>query len=246
MLDFTGQNVVVTGGTRGIGRAVVEAFLDRGATVIATYVSHDAGAESLKEQNSGRKERLFVEKFNVADYDAAESFFSSYPERYGDLHVLVNNSGIRRDSILATMKKQDWEEVLAVNLTGAYHMCKFGVQVMMPQRYGRIVNITSPCGRFGFEGQSNYAASKAGLIGMTRSLSKETAKRKITVNCVSPGFVATELIAGLSKELADSYKKQVPLKRFAPPEEIAPAVLFLASKEASYITGETIEVSGGL
>ena len=245
MFDFSDQNVIVTGGTRGIGRAVAEAFLAAGATVVASYRGNDEAAHAFKEQ-APASDRLHLAKFDVADYDAVERFFRDFPEQHGAPHVLVNNAGIRRDSVLAMMTQDDWLSVINTNLTGAYNMCKFGVQAMMSERYGRIVNITSPCGRFGFEGQANYAASKAGMIGMSRSLSKEVAKRKITVNCVSPGFVETELIADLPEDLAKEYKKTVPLKRFAKPDEIAHAVLFLATREAAYITGATLEVTGGL
>ncbi len=245
MFDFSDQTVIVTGGTRGIGRAVAEAFLNAGAAVIANYRGNDAAAQAFKA-DAPHAERLHLAKFDVADYDGVESFFRDFADRYGALHVLVNNAGIRRDSVLAMMPEEDWRSVIDTNLTGTYHMCKFGVQAMMGERYGRIVSITSPCGHFGFEGQANYAASKAGMIGMTRSLSKEVAKRKITVNCVSPGFVETELIDDLPEELAKGYKSMVPLKRFAKPDEVAHAVLFLATREAAYITGETLEVSGGL
>ncbi len=243
MFDFSGQTVIVTGGVRGIGRAAAQAFLDAGATVVANYRSNDEAARAFKAQAG---DRLHLAKFDVADYDAVERFFREFPDRFGTLHVLVNNAGVRRDSVLAMMSRDDWKTVIDTNLTGAYNMCKFGVQAMMSERYGRIVNITSPCGRFGFEGQANYAASKAGLVGLTRSLSKEVAKRHITVNCVSPGFVETDLIRDLPEDLAKEYKKTVPMKRFAKPEEIAYAVLFLASRDAAYITGVTLEVSGGL
>ena len=162
------------------------------------------------------------------------------------MSVLVANSGIRRDGILATMSPGDWDDVLRANLTGGYVMAKFAVQNMMRQRYGRILFTTSPAGRFGFEGQGNYSASKAGQVGLMRSLCKEVAKRKITVNCVSPGFIATELLDDLPDALRDEYRKSVPAKRFGTPEEVASAVLYLASAEASYITGATLDITGGL
>ena len=245
MFDFTDQTVIVTGGIRGIGRAVAEAFLAAGATVVASYRSNDEAAQAFQGAACA-PDRLRLAKFDVADYDAVERFFHDFAEQHDALHVLVNNAGVRRDSVLAMMGRDDWQRVIDTNLTGAYNMCKFGVQAMMAERYGRIVNVTSPCGRFGFEGQANYAASKAGMVGMTRSLSKEVAKRKITANCVSPGFVETDLISDLPEELAKEYKKMVPLRRFAKPEEIAHAVLFLASRDAAYISGATLEVAGGL
>ncbi len=243
MFDFSDQNAVVTGGTRGIGRAVSEAFLGAGATVVAVYAGNDDAANSFKGEAG---ERLHLAKLDVADEGTVEGFFRDFQEKHGALHILVNNAGIRRDSVLAMMSREDWQRVLDVNLTGAYNMCKFAVQAMMGERYGRIISVTSPCGRFGFEGQANYAASKAGIVAMTRSLSKEVAKRNITANCVSPGFVATDLINDLSEELAEKYKKSVPMKRFGEPNEIAHAVLFLATRQAAYISGATLEVTGGL
>lgn len=243
MFDFSNQSVIVTGGTRGIGRAVSEAFLAAGAAVTALYAGNDDAANAFADEAD---ERLVVAKCDVSDIDAVESFFDKFRDEHDALHVLVNNAGIRRDSVLAMMSTENWQRVLDVNLTGAYNMCKFGVQMMMGERYGRIINITSPCGRFGFEGQANYAASKAGIVAMTRSLSKETARRKITANCVSPGFVSTELIGDLPEELAEEYRKMVPMKRFAEPSEIAYSVLFLATDAASYITGATLEITGGL
>lgn len=247
MFDFSGQTAVVTGGTRSIGRAISEAFLKAGAKVIATYAGNDAAAEAfVRECGAGAQGRLFVEKFDVADIAAVEAFFGGFAARFGTLEILVNNSGIRRDSVLAMMNPADWQRVIDVNLTGVFNMCRFGVREMMSNRYGRIINITSPSGKMGIEGQSNYAASKAGMVALSRSLSKEVAKRKITVNCVSPGFIDTDLIADLPEELAKKYKADVPLQRFGQPEEVAYAVLALAAKEAAYITGATLEVTGGL
>ncbi len=246
MQDFTDQTILVTGGTRGIGATVTTAFLERGARVIATYVGNDQRATAFRHEAGAAGSRLFLEKFDIADYAAVETFFSTFPEKYGTLQVLVNNAGIRKDSVLGMMNPGDWNRVIQVNLTGTFNMCKFAVQLMLTERYGRIINITSPSGKFGFEGQANYAASKAGQVALTRSLSKETAKRKITVNCVSPGFIDTELIADLPREQAKAYRQSVPMKRFGTTAEVAYAVLVLAAREASYITGSVLEVTGGL
>ena len=242
--DYSSYNVIVTGGTRGIGRAIVEAFLNAGAKVAATYAGNEAKAKELAEQYT--EEQLKLYKFDVSDYDQAEEFFRKYDEDFGSLEVLVNNAGIRKDNIVGMMPSEDWNAVLSVNLTGTYNMSKLAVMRMMSNRYGRIISITSPSGSIGIEGQANYAASKAGQVGFTKSLSREVGKRKITVNCVSPGYIDTELIADLSPELVKQYKNQVPLKRFGAAEDIANAVMFLASKEASYISGTTLEVTGGL
>lgn len=246
MWDFTGQTAIVTGGTRSIGRAVSEAFLAAGARVVATYVGSEEAAEAFCAAHADVGDRLHVERFDVADYEAVESFFRTFAERFGSLEILVNNSGIRRDAVLPMMQREDWQRVLDVNLTGTFQMCKFAVQEMMGNKYGRIVNMTSPSGKFGFEGQANYAASKAGMVALSRSLSKEVARRNITVNCVSPGFIETDLIADLPPEQVKAYKASVPVRRFGTPEDVAHAVLFLCARESSYITGTTLEVTGGL
>lgn len=243
-MRFEDQHIVVTGGTRGIGRAISLAFLAEGGHVHATYRGNQEAAEALREAAGDAAERLQLAAFDAADHDAAQEFWGGLEDT--PVSVLVANSGIRRDGILATMSPTDWDDVLRANLTGGYTMAKFAVQNMMRQRYGRILFTTSPAGRFGFEGQGNYSASKAGQVGLMRSLCKEVAKRKITVNCVSPGFIATELIDDLPDELRTSYKKSVPAKRFGEPAEVASAVLYLASEEASYITGATLDVTGGL
>ena len=246
-MRFAGQTVVVTGGTRGIGRALTRAFLTEGATVHATYRAGDEAAEALREACGELAERLSLHRFDVADHGAVESFWAELDARAsGGVQVLVNNAGLRRDGVAAMMRPEDWHAVLDTNLTGGFHMAKFAVLAMMRRRYGRILFVTSPAGRFGFEGQTNYAASKAGQIGLARSLSKEVAKRGITVNCLSPGFVETELIADLTQERAAAYRSMVPMGRFGTPEEVASAALFLASREAAYVTGTTLEVAGGL
>nr|MBC8284858.1 SDR family oxidoreductase [Nitrospinota bacterium] len=156
------------------------------------------------------------------------------------------SSGIRADSIVGLMKTEDWNNVINTNLTGTFNICKLSVQCMMRQKYGRIITLTSPIGKLGFSGQANYAASKAGQVALVKSLSKEVASRKITVNCVSPGFIDTDFISDLPDEQKDAYKKQIPLKRFGSAQDVATPVLFLASKESSYITGSVLEVTGGL
>jgi len=245
--DFSNQTALVTGGTRGIGRAISEAFLNAGARVIATYVSNEEAANAFKSANAAHAERIDLRKCDVSDYEQVEALFKALDGAYKDgIDILVNNSGIRKDAVLAMMKPQDWHQVVNTNLSGTFNMSKFGVLAMMRKRYGRIINITSPCGEFGFAGQANYAASKAGQVGLTRSLSKEVASRGITVNCVSPGFIGTELIKDLPENLRKDYQNQVPLKRFGNPEEVAHCVLFLSTKEAGYITGTTLEVTGGL
>ena len=246
MHDFKGQTVIITGGTRGIGKAIAESFLHAGARVIATYSTNEATAAQFKQDNSQFAQDIDIQKLDVSKYEEVEKLFKYSDMKYGCFEVLVNNAGIRKDSVLAMMKESDWHDVLNVNLTGVFYMCKFAVRNLMRKRYGRIINISSVMERYAFEGQANYAAAKAGLSALTKSLAKEVASRGITVNCVSPGFIATELIQDLPDKLRDAYLDRIPMKRFGNTEEVAACVLFLASKEASYVTGSILEVSGGL
>ena len=244
--DFSGQTVIVTGGTRGIGAAVSAAFLAAGATVVATYGGNDQAAADFKAQHQAAPGGLTCCGFDVAAYDQVEAFYQRFDQEHARLEVLVNCAGIRRDAVVGMMPEADWRRVIEVNLTGTFNMAKLAVHRMLTNRYGRIINITSPSGELGFEGQANYAASKAGQVAFTRSLAKEVAKRKITVNCVSPGFVATDLIGDLPPDQVEAYRQMVPMKRFGEPAEVADAVLFLASGAATYITGEVLRVTGGL
>jgi 3-oxoacyl-[acyl-carrier protein] reductase len=246
MYDFKGQTVIVTGGTRGIGKGIAEGFLKAGARVILTYSTNESAAARFKQDNSQFAENIDIQKLDVTKYEEVERFFKYIDTKYGGFEVLVNNAGIRKDSVLAMMKESDWHDVLNVNLTGIFFMCKLAVMSLMRKRYGRIINVSSVMARYAFEGQANYAASKAGLVALTQSLSKEVATRGITVNCVSPGFIATELIQDLPDKLREAYLARIPVKRFGNPEEVAACVLFLASREASYVTGSNLEVSGGL
>ncbi len=244
MYDFKGQTAIVTGGVRGIGKSIVEGFLRAGARVI--IASNEPATEQFKQDTSEFAENVDIQICDVSKYEEVEKFFEYVDKKYEGFEILVNNAGIRKDAVLAMMKESDWHDVLNVNLSGIFYMCKLAVMSLMRKRYGRIVSITSPSGKYGFEGQANYAASKAGLVALTKSLSREVARRGITVNCVSPGFIATDLIQDLPDELRDSYIAQIPLKRFGKPEEVAACVLFLASKEAAYVNGSTLEVTGGL
>lgn len=245
-MRFENQTVIVTGGTRGIGRGIVEAFLKEGATVIATYAGNDIAAAKFKEDLHLYNSKLLVKKCDVRDEVAIMSFFSEIESQFPKIEVLVNNSGIRKDQLTATMPLADWNDVINTNLTGTFLMSKHVVMQFLKNRYGRIVNMSSVGAALGLPGQANYAASKAGQIAISKSLSKEVAKRGITVNNVCPGFIDTELLADLPEEQRKEYMKDVPMKRFGKVEEVAAAVLFLASKEASYITGASLEITGGL
>lgn len=245
-MNFLDQNIVITGGTRGIGAGIAKSFLEKNAHVIATYAGNDERAQGFKASLGELGERLTLRKFDVSNKDAVGAFWNSVNEEFGQVHVLINNAGIRKDNILASLDEDSWDKVIDTNLKGTFLMSQGAVLNMMSKRYGRIINMSSIGGVLGLPGQSNYAASKAGQIAMAKTLSKEVGKRGITVNCVLPGFIETELIADLPEEQVKEYKAQVPLKRFGKVEEVAHAVMFLASKEAAYITGSTLEVTGGL
>ncbi|MBU0663252.1 MAG: 3-oxoacyl-[acyl-carrier-protein] reductase [Proteobacteria bacterium] len=246
MTPFTNQKVIVTGASRGLGRAISLAFLGAGAQVIGIYGSNSDAARDFAEECKQFGDRLQLHQCDVSDSKQVEEFFRQVEDEFDTIDVLINNAGIRRDGLLALMDSKDWQQVIDINLTGTFNMSKQAVLLMMKQKYGRIINITSPVAHLGFAGQANYAASKAGQIGMTKSLAKETARKKITVNCVSPGFIATDLLNDLSAEQMAAYKKLVPMRRFGTAEEVADAVLFLAGRPASYITGAVLEVNGGL
>ncbi len=234
--QFSGRKAIVTGATRGIGRAISQALLDQGAIVVGLYGSDENAARQFKS-GCGHAERLHLHRCDVADHDAVVSLFQQLEEQFDTIDILVCNAGIRRDGVMAMMRKEDWDQVISVNLTGSYIMAKQAVLLMLKQKYGRIIFITSPIAHLGFAGQANYAASKAGQEGMMRSLAKETGRRNITVNCIAPGFIETDFLHGLTDDQIKEYKKMVPMRRFGQPSEVADLVLFVASEKASYISG---------
>jgi len=250
MNEFKGQNIIITGGTRGIGRGLTEGFLAEGANIIATYTSNDAAAEKFRYEVAELEEKfggkVDIRKFDVSKPDEVSTFFQYIEETYPSIEVLVNNSGIRKDAVVALMSDEEWSKVLDVNLSGSFYMTRKIIPIMMKKRYGRIINMSSVGGELGLQGQANYAATKAAQIAMSKSLSKEVGKKGITVNNICPGFIETELLADLSAEQRKEYTKQVPLKRFGKIEEVAHGVMFLASSKASYITGTSLKISGGI
>lgn len=246
MKHFKGQKVIITGATRGIGKAVSLAFLNLGATVIGLYGGNSEAAEAFSAACLDRGHTIHLYCCDVSDHEAVKELFADVEKRFETLDVLVNNAGIRKDALTPLMAIADWQRVIDINLTGTFNMSKYAVPLMLKQKYGRIINITSPVSHLGFQGQANYGASKAGQIGFTRSLAKEVARKKITVNCVSPGFIKTDFINDLTEEQMASYKKMVPMRRFGTVEEVADTIVFLASGKASYITGAVIEITGGL
>lgn len=235
----------MTGGSRGIGRAVCVRLAHDGMAVIVNYVSNDEAAEATAEtiRNAGGTAELL--KFDVSSKQQVENAIETWQSAHPDDHigVLVNNAGIRRDNILAFMTDDEWNAVLDTTLNGFFHITRRLVPSMMTRRRGRIINIASLSGLKGLPGQTNYSAAKAALIGATKALAQEVAPRKVTVNAVAPGFIATDMTKDLD---VDELKKQVPMRRFGTPEEVAAAVAFLASPDAAYITGEVIGINGGL
>lgn len=248
MTPLNQAKALVTGATRGIGRAVTLALLAQGARVYGLFGGNRAAAEALiaEAKNLGYNDRLHLQQLDVSDYQAVSAFFTTLETEWDTLDILVNSAGIRRDALVAMLKEEDWRRVLDVNLSGCFNTSKAALPLMLKQKYGRIIFITSPMAHLGFPGQANYAASKAGQIGLMKSLSKEVAKRRITVNCISPGFIDTEFLAGLGEEQLKQYKKMVPAGRFGTAEEVAEAVLFLAGERAGYINGAVLEITGGL
>ena len=246
MLDFSGKTVLVTGSTRGIGRAIAEEFAKHGANVIVSGTVKERAREVAKELAEKYGVKTLGVGMDVSDPESVESAFKEINAAFGGGDILVNNAGITRDTLFLRMKPEDWQKVLDVNLTGTFLVTKQAVRHMVKKRWGRIINISSVVGFTGNVGQVNYATTKAGLIGFTKSLAKELAPRNVLVNAVAPGFIETDMTENLKEEIKNEYKKQIPLGRFGKPEEVARVVLFLASPMADYITGETIHVNGGM
>jgi len=245
-LGFEGKRVLVTGGTRGIGRSIVEAFCMSGADVAFTYRSSDAEAETLASDLEKAGSRVLFHKGDVAVFGAAEAAVERVLEAWGGIDVLVNNAGITRDGLMLRMSPDDWDSVINTNLRSVFNFCKAAYRPMMKQRAGRIINLSSVVGITGNPGQTNYAASKAGIIGFSKSLAKELGSRGVTVNVVAPGFVETDMTATVSDSAREAMLGAIPLGRPASPDEIARAVLFLSSDWAAYITGHVLHVDGGL
>ena len=237
---------VVTGGSRGIGHAIAVELAKRGAKVVVNYNASAGPAEEVVAAIKAAGGEAKAIQADVSKFDEAQALIKASAEAYGRLDILINNAGTTRDMLLAMMKEEDWDLVLATNLKSAFNCCKAALRPMIRQKYGRIVNITSVAGLAGNAGQTNYAASKAGMIGFTKSLAKQIGARNITVNAVAPGFVETDLTKGLPAELKDTATKMTPLGRWGTGEDVAYAVAFLASDEAAFITGQTLSVDGGM
>ena len=237
---------LVTGGSRGIGRAVCLKLASMGATVGINYVANPKAAEetlALVESTGGKG---FLSRFDVADSEAVQAGIKDILDAHGQIDILVNNAGITRDGLMARMKEDDWDSVLDTNLKGAFLCSKAVMRSMMKKRWGRIINVSSVVGFVGNSGQVNYAAAKAGMIGLTKSMARELAGRNITVNGVAPGYIITDMTDGLSEEVQEALKGQIPMGVLGTPADVAAAVGFLASPDSQYMTGQTLHVNGGM
>ncbi len=242
MFDLTGQFALVTGASGGIGGAIAKALHAAGATVALSGTRREA----LEALASELGERVKVTPCDLADVAATEALAGQAEEALGGLDILVNNAGLTRDNLLARMKNEEWDQVLAVNLSAGFRIARAALRGMMKRRHGRIVGITSIVGVTGNPGQANYAASKAGMIGFSKALAGEVASRGITVNCVAPGFIATPMTDALNDKQKEKLLGAIPTGRLGTPEDIAAAVVYLASREAAYVTGQTLHVNGGM
>lgn len=245
-MRFEGRVAVVTGGTRGIGRAICERLAAEGAKVVVNYRASAEEAEEVVAAIKAKGGEAMAVQGDVSDAAQAEALIQKAIESYGKVDILVNNAGTTRDALLMRMSEEDWDIVLDTNLKGTFHTCRAVQRHMMKNRYGRIVNITSVAGLAGNPGQVNYCAAKAGIIGLTKAIAKESGARGVTCNAVAPGYVPTVLTSTLPQEYVDLAIKMTPLGRAGTPEDIAAAVAFLASDEAGFITGQVLAVDGGL
>ncbi len=234
---------VVTGGTRGIGRAIVDELVEQDYHVIVTYRSSEDSAQKLRDL---LKDKVSVKRTDVSKEDEVDELFNDIKEKYGRVDVLVNNAGITQDRSFIKMDSTDWKHVIDVNLNGAFYCSKRAIDAMRHQNSGRIVNISSIVGQQGNFGQANYAASKAGVLGLTKTLALENARKGITINAVCPGFIATDMVTAIPQDVKQKIQDGIPMRRFGEAKEVAKAVGFLVSKDSGYITGQELNINGGL
>ena len=245
-MRLSGKVALVTGSARGIGRSIAEAFSAEGAIVVVNDVGNDAGARETLAAITGSGGNGTVEMFDVSDAAQVDAGVKNILAAHGRIDILVNNAGITRDNLLLRMSEEEFDAVIRVNLKGTYLLTKTVTRHMMKQRSGKVVNISSVVGMMGNAGQSNYAAAKAGILGFTKAIARELAPRNITVNAIAPGFIRTAMTAALPEAVQKTFLAQIPLGRFAEPQEVAELALFLASDASSYITGQVIGINGGM
>ena len=245
-MSLTGKTAIVTGGSRGIGKAVCLELARRGCNIVLSFAGNTAAADQTAAECRALGVQALAVQGNVADADAVKALFDAALKQFGAVDILVNNAGITRDNLLMLLKEEDFDAVVDTNLKGTFLCMKAAVRPMMKQRHGRIISLSSVVGLHGNAGQVNYAASKAGVIGMTKSLAKELAGRNITVNAVAPGFIDTDMTAVLPDKAKEAILSSIPMARLGAAEDVASAVAFLASDEAGYITGQVLAVDGGM
>ena len=245
-MNLDGKVAVVTGGSRGIGRTISLRLAERGAFVYVNYVSRPDAAEATIAQFAKVGGKGAVIQFDVADFSATQDVFKKIKSDSGSVDILVNNAGITRDNLVPLMKEADWNDVVDTNLKGTFNCSKAVIRGMMKKRQGRIVNISSVVGFSGNGGQANYSAAKAGMVGLTKSMAREFASRNITVNCVAPGYIVTEMTEALGEDVQQKMLGEIPMGTLGSADDVAGAVLYLISDEAAYVTGQTIHVNGGM
>ena len=247
-MDFAikGKNALVTGGTKGIGAAIAESLAKEGVNVVVTARNSAPYEDNLKQKLDEYGVKHAFYKMDVSKFEEVQTVVKEIKKDFSSIDILVNNAGITKDTLLLRMQETDWDAVININLKGAFNTLKAVAPIMMKSRWGRVVNISSVVGEMGNLGQINYSASKAGLLGLTKSAARELAARNITVNAITPGFIVSDMTDKLSDEIKEEFKKQIPLGRFANPEEVADLVSFLTSSKAAYITGQVIGINGGM
>jgi len=241
-----GKVAIITGATRGIGRGIAQKFAENGADIAFTYVSSDEKAKAVEAELKSFGVKVKAYKFNVAEYEAAEEFINDVVKEFGRIDAIVNNAGITRDGLLMRMSEANWDDVMNINLKSVFNITKCALKTLLKQRSGSIINMSSVVGIEGNGGQSNYAASKAGVIGFTKSIAQEIGSRNIRTNAICPGFIATEMTADLDEDIMKGWINDIPMKRAGTPEDVANAALFLASDLSTYVNGQTLNVCGGI